>query len=61
MKTCMECEEKAEELHDDPRTPPLEIEPCLCRECFINAASDEIDEYEEKIASLKKAISRVTR
>jgi hypothetical protein len=46
---CEECGE-ADPQFNDPRSPPLEIEPCLCRDCFIAAAGDAIAEIIDDVA-----------
>ncbi len=46
---CLECGGKFTKLYDDPRDPPLEVEVCLCKDCY-SAALDEIATEAEALA-----------
>lgn len=48
MKECLECGETAEKLYEDPRTPPLEIAPCLCAPCARECLDHMIEELENQ-------------
>jgi hypothetical protein len=37
---CHECEQEVTSLYDDPRTPPLKLQACLCWDCFQSALGD---------------------
>jgi len=55
---CFECgllrEDTDEEwrLFNDLRDPPLDTEPCLCKDCYINIINECIDDYEQAILEL---------
>jgi len=52
---CLECGyEKG--IHDDPRTPPLETEPCLCADCFEMALTDCLEEAYENVAFYEETL-----
>ncbi len=53
---CQECDNNVRRLYDDPRTPPLDTEACLCRDCLQTAAEECIEECEEAIAELKRSL-----
>ena len=50
---CLECE-AADAIHNDPRTPPLDPDPCLCAECFDWVCDDLVDELRQKIDEVEK-------
>ncbi len=50
---CQECERVRIVLKEDPRTPPLDTEPCLCTDCYESAADDVVAELEDHIKELK--------
>ena len=55
MVNCIEgCE--TTKLYHDPRTPPLDTEKCLCKECYIGAIEDEISEHENDINLLESKL-----
>lgn len=49
---CFDCDSKTDRLFDDPRVPPLDTEPCLCRDCLRTAAEEMIEECRNTIAEL---------
>ena len=51
---CVECEERKAKFKD-PRDPPLELEECVCEECFDWALEDAIADVEDNIGLLMKA------
>ena len=49
MTTCLDCENTRKTEYLDPRTPPLDVELCLCYACYklavltvIETASDDM-------------------
>ena len=52
---CEECNSIEQTLYEDPRNPPLDEEPCLCNDCYINAVNDRIDELESELESLRSS------
>lgn len=54
---CMECELENGGLHNDPRQPPLDTEPCLCFQCLGAATEDRIEELKIEIEGLKRYLS----
>lgn len=48
-------------LYDDHRRPPMDVEPCLCIDCFQTHAEEAIEELENEIEiirdDLKRAVS----
>jgi hypothetical protein len=59
---CMECGEEVDRLYEDPRTPPLDTDPCLCVgccegeiDCLIDALEDEKEWLQSEKAKLKEA------
>lgn len=54
---CMECNE-AKAVANDPRNPPLDEDPCLCRDCVVDALDDAIGDLEQEIEDLKKEYKR---
>lgn len=64
MIECAECgpdgiEIHGEELFKDPRHPPLELEPCLCRGCYIAALEDLGSDAEDTAAAYRALIEAV--
>lgn len=53
---CQNCEESVRKLVRDPRDPPLDTGPCLCKECYEIAAQDVIDELEGRIEDLRSTL-----
>ena len=51
-QSCIECEKKTTDLYDDPRTPPLDTEACLCVTCTLDAIEEELDERENALGDL---------
>ena len=58
-KKCSDCESNTKTLRDDPRKPPLSIEPCLCPYCFKNAVDDKIEELKNEMAMLETEKSKI--
>ncbi len=58
---CPECNEDVGELFGDPRTPPLETAPCLCKDCAINAYDDVIYEAQETLADAQRAQENLSK
>jgi hypothetical protein len=53
------CEEEIEvPLYDDHRRPPMDVEPCLCIECFKHHAEEAIEELENEIEIIRDDIKR---
>ena len=52
---CMECEVD-QSTHNDPRSPPLDIEYCLCSSCYEMAADEEIETLQYQIDMLLDTI-----
>ena len=44
---CMECGIVAMRLFPDPRTPPLSVDPCLCKPCLTQAVELGIEELQD--------------
>tara|TARA_Y100000310_G_scaffold195873_1_gene195887 strand:- start:4928 stop:5113 length:186 start_codon:yes stop_codon:yes gene_type:complete len=59
MATCSACNNKTKELHTDPRTPPLEEEPCLCRGCTLAAWEYVAEEHQENLLEARAEIKRL--
>ncbi len=56
---CQECEEiRFKKLYDDPRSPPIDIKPCLCIDCLKAAAESEIDEARRRIMELEDIVRK---
>ena len=49
MNQCYECDQAVISC-PDPRTPPLDINDCLCHECFKAAIANIIEELEGELA-----------
>lgn len=58
---CQECKAKRlPRLHEDPRDPPIDDEPCLCDDCFRMAAEERIEEHRNSIADLEQRVRRLS-
>jgi hypothetical protein len=53
MKCIGYCEQGALATHYDPKDPPLDVEKCLCAECFICHADEVLEELQERIDALQ--------
>ena len=59
IDTCWECGEIIEgekDWYPDLRTPPLDVDDCLCRGCAIGHATGQDERLEQKIEALNKQI-----
>ena len=53
MATCQECGvTRRRKLFEDPRDPPIDDEPCLCKDCYLAALDDEIEAARSRIFTL---------
>ena len=59
IKRCSECDSKVKRLHDDPRSPPLEVDACLCDDCLRVAIEDVIQEHEGIIDDLAETLDEL--
>lgn len=58
---CLDCgEDKVLRLYEDTRTPPLDEEPCICRDCKIAALAQCIEELEEAAQAYKTELEELT-
>ena len=57
---CAECDLVEGTRFDDPRDPPIEEYPCLCRSCYKAALEALIDEAEIDLAGMKETLSRLS-
>lgn len=48
------CEEGALATHHDPKTPPLDVEKCLCKDCFFAHCDEALEELNEEIDAIQK-------
>lgn len=57
--TCLDyCEDKRRvRLYDDPRTPPLDTKPCLCRDCLTAALEQMLEENEGNVRHISEALA----
>lgn len=46
-------------LYPDPRTPPLDTEDCLCKDCAIVGLEEEIENAEQRVEDLKEQLRRL--
>lgn len=54
---CQECDTtRHKKLYEDPRDPPLEEGPALCRECAHTALVYIIEELEDRIKDYRQQI-----
>jgi len=53
MSRCADCEETVRSLYVDPRTPPLDEGNCLCRDCYVAAIDETIDDTERDLETLR--------
>jgi hypothetical protein len=56
---CMDCCESTPLLYEDPRVPPLDIEPCLCRDCALGNLDEVIEDRLAEIESLRGEVARI--
>lgn len=54
MKCMGYCEEGALATHHDPKTPPLDVEKCLCKDCFFAHCDEALEELNEEIDAIQK-------
>ncbi len=47
---CEDC--RAEPEYEDPKTPPLGLGKCLCRDCYYAHLDELIEELESELADL---------
>lgn len=46
-------------LYDDPRSPPLDTKPCVCRDCRIMFLEELLDAGEQGVRELGEEITRL--
>lgn len=56
--TCLECGEE-EAKHKDPKTPPLDTNPCLCNGCFMAHCDEVIEELEDDLEHIREMRAEV--
>jgi len=54
---CWECGQEVGELYDDHRSPPLDIDQCLCIDCAESAAEEAIEEHQNAIDRIQESIT----
>ena len=54
------CEETRLALHHDPKTPPLDVEKCLCTDCCIAHIDEVLEELEEQIDEMRQLRHKVS-
>lgn len=61
-KKCEDCGVRCDELHKDPRDPPLKYpEPCLCEDCMEGALTSEIERLEDEIRDKEREIDSLKK
>jgi hypothetical protein len=53
---CWECGGEildGEDWYADPKTPPLDVDDCLCKDCCLGHLDEVIEEAEEEITKWK--------
>jgi len=55
---CAECPGKFKTLYNDPRTPPLDVGPCLCHSCTDVAFDEVIELAEDELTSVQAEQAR---
>lgn len=54
------CEQPRLATHHDPKTPPLDVEKCLCSECCFAHCDEVLEELQEQIDEIQKIKESVT-
>lgn len=53
---CLECEGPAQRM--DPRSPPLDVNECLCDDCYYAALEDLLEVAEADVAWLQEELNK---
>ncbi len=56
MAECQDCGKRGMYLHSDPRTPPLSIDKCLCRDCYKGAAEQVLEDSLEATENAQRLV-----
>ena len=49
---CMECGEVSDALYHDPRSPPLDVKACMCRDCVVSEYEILIEDLQEELDAI---------